>query len=384
MKILICPDSFKGSLSASEVSAACAEAIREFDSSIEYVQLPLADGGEGTVAAIGSASGWNLVECEVSGPLGEKVQARYAVSDDGENAVMEMASAAGITLVDLNEPQPLETSTYGVGEMIQDAAARGCKKILIGIGGSCTTDCGMGMLQALGCKFLDSDGNKLRGCGGNLGIISEIDMGPLRTLNTLETLETLKTLNIPDIVVACDVRNHLYGKDGAAYVYAPQKGANPRQVEILDAGLRHFAWIVKDAGLCDMQSIEGGGAAGGLGAALAVFLGAEMKSGVECVLDAVGFDKALDGCDLVITGEGKVDKQSLMGKLISGVRDRCIIKGVPMAVIAGKVDDGEVLEAAGLTHVYQITPAGMPLSEAMDKDKAIINIKDTIRKRILR
>ena len=283
-KIVVAPDSFKGSLSASEAVDLCRDAISEVFPAAEIVGLPLADGGEGTVEVLRNSFGGNIIELEVEGPLGENIVARYLLSSDGREAVMEMAQAAGLCLLQPDKRNPLLSSTYGVGEMILDAIGRGCRKIFMGIGGSATNDCGMGMLRALGFRFLDKNGNELLGRGKDLESVDKIDSQYVDP-----------KIKDVEFVVACDVDNPLVGERGASFVFAPQKGADHDTVLRLENGMRNFAGVVKNELGKDVAEMPGAGAAGGLGAAFAAFLGARLQSGIDMVLDAVGFDKKIKG-----------------------------------------------------------------------------------------
>lgn len=367
-KIVVAPDSFKGSLSACEVAGCCTNAISEVNPVCEVVSLPLADGGEGTVDALAESFGGRIIEIEVSGPLGYPVLARYALSGDGREAVMEMAQAAGLYLIDEKDRNPLLTSSFGVGEMIKDAAKRGCRKIYMGIGGSATNDGGMGMLNALGFRFIDKDGNNLYGRGEDLEKLKEIQLED-------------PDFNLRDVefVVACDVDNPFIGERGAAYVFAPQKGADPDMVERLDKGMKNFADVVEDQLDVEFRNIPGSGAAGGLGGALYAFLGAKLQSGIDMVLDAIDFDEKIKGADLIISGEGSVDRQSLMGKVPSGVLKRAKVQNLPVVVIAGQVKDSKELNEAGFAAVFPIAAGPVSLQTAMTRSYAAENVYRTIK-----
>lgn len=366
-KVVVAVDSMKGSLSAHEFAAVCGSALRGMTAGCECVEIPLADGGEGTVDVVSASSGYSMVECRVANPLGNPVVARYAISEDGLTAVIEMAQAAGLTLVPDVLRNPMLASTYGVGEMILDAAHRGCRTIYTGLGGSATNDAGMGMLRALGYVFRDYSGRELEGNGASLLRVASID-GHLR--NPL--LEKIR------FVAACDVSNPLSGPDGAAFVFAPQKGATPEMVGALDKGLRNFGRVVYAQYGIDMQSVAGSGAAGGLGGAFAAFLKSGMMPGIEMVMEAVDFDGKIEGTDLIITGEGCLDSQSLMGKTVSGVLRHAKEKGVDVIGIGGSVRDAGKLKEAGFKEVYTLMKEGQTLEEAMQFDTAKRNIADTM------
>lgn len=320
-KIVIASDSFKGTLTSSEVADSVAKAVHSVFPDCDVVKLKVADGGEGTASAITSALGSELVELVVADPLGRRIPASYYILDDG-TALIEMSMASGLTLLTSQERNPLKTSTYGTGQIISHALARGCRKFLIGIGGSATNDAGTGMLAALGYRFLDSCGKVVPANGGSLSEVASIDSGAL-----------VEGLSESEFTIACDVDSPLYGPKGAAFVFSPQKGADAEVVRYLDDGLRHFAKLVGyDAGFA------GAGAAGGLGYSFKAFFNAKLVRGIDMVLDAVGFDEAVKGADLVITGEGRYDGQTQAGKTVYGVKARAALYGVPVLVVAGSVE----------------------------------------------
>lgn len=364
-RIIVAPDSFKGSLTAAQVAEACRLGILDEFPAAKVVCLPLADGGEGTVDALSASEGLMKVKCMVSDPLMRPVEAWYALSSDGKSAVMEMAAASGLTLLSESERDPLQTSTYGTGEMILDALRRGCRRFFIGIGGSATNDAGMGMLRALGYRFADASGNPLEGRGSDLSRVVRIDVSGADP-----------RLRESSFTVACDVDNPLFGPNGAAFVFAPQKGADEETVMQLDRGLRDFASVImRDIGV-DVSLMPGAGAAGGLGAAFCAFLGADLRKGIEMVLEAVGFDRAIGGASLIFTGEGSVDAQSLMGKVVSGVSSHAREAGVPVVVLGGRVADRVALAKAGLT-ALPVVSGPMPLPQAMQPEVAQANVRDT-------
>ena len=368
-KIVVASDSFKGSLTSLEVAQSVAKAVKEAYPSCEVVEVNVADGGEGTMDALQHTLGGRKVTLEVSGPLGRPVNASYVILDDGNTAVLEMSAASGLPLLAPEERNPSKTSTLGTGELIRDALDKGCRKFLVGIGGSATNDAGMGMLHALGYRFKDDSGAELAPVGGSMINVASIDMSGRHP-----------ALSEAQFIVACDVKAPLYGPDGAAYVFAPQKGADNEMVEALDMGLRHFAEVSAFATGCDSSSLEGSGAAGGLGYAFRQFLGASLERGVEMVLDAIHFDELLNGADLVITGEGRVDSQTLTGKTPYGVARRALRQGIPVVAIGGSVTlDKSQAQLAGFKDVLQVTPVRMPLQEAMKPEVAAENIYQTIK-----
>ncbi len=355
MKFMVAPDSFKGSLTALEVAENIARGILRVLPEAEIVKVPMADGGEGTVQSLVDATGGSIIDQEVTGPLGSPVKAYYGLLGDGKTAVIEMATASGLPLVPPDQTDPGKTTTYGTGELIKKAIEKGAEKLIIGIGGSATNDAGVGMAQALGASFLDENGEELGYGGGELERLQSIDLSGLMP----ETEQV-------EIQVACDVNNPLYGSDGAACVYGPQKGATPEMVERLDQNLRHFALIVKRELGKDVQTIPGAGAAGGLGAGLVAFLGAELKSGVEIVLDVNKLEDKLSGVDLVITGEGKIDKQTVKGKTPIGVARKAKLAGIPVIALAGTSgEDAGVVLQEGIDAVFSIIQAPVSLDEAV-------------------
>jgi glycerate kinase len=324
MKILVAPDSFKGSLKAMEVAKNIKIGINRVDPKIKTDLLPIADGGEGTVQSLVDVTDGKIIEKEVTGPLGNKVNAFYGVSGDNKTAIIEMAAASGLPLVPKDKRNPLKTTTYGTGELIVSALNHGVEKIIIGIGGSATNDAGVGLVQALGAQILDKQGKQIDFGGGNLNQIEKINLKSVDS--RLDDIE---------ILVACDVDNPLFGENGAAYVYAPQKGADKEIVELLDQNLRYFNKVtIQELGK-NTNKIPGAGAAGGLGAGLASFLNAELKPGIEIILEYINFEERMDGVDLIITGEGMFDGQSIYGKTPIGVSHRAIQNDIPVICVAG-------------------------------------------------
>lgn len=363
MKIIAALDSFKGSLTSLEAGEACAAGIRSVLPSAEVRVVPVADGGEGTVEALTAALKGRFQECVVRGPLGEPVTAVYGISADGKTAVMEMSQASGLTLVPEKERNPLRTSTYGTGEMIVDAFRRGCRHIIMGIGGSATVDGGTGMMSALGVRFLDAQGRELEGCGGNLDRIMSIDASGL-----YEALHGCR------FSVACDVSNPLTGENGAARIFGPQKGASPSMVEDLEKGMCNYARVLNTYAGRDVASLSGAGAAGGLGAAMTAFLGASLLPGSQLMLDAIGFDRIIAGADLIITGEGRLDGQTLMGKTPFGILRAANKHNIPVIAVGGSVENRDVLLNSGFAGVYSVTPEGMSIEEAMIPEVAKANV----------
>ena len=369
-KIVVASDSFKGSLTSLDVAQNVEKAIREVYPLCDVLKVNVADGGEGTMEALQQTLGGVRVSLVVKDPLGREIEATYVILNDGITAVVEMSAASGLPLLKSDERNPLKTSTYGTGQLICDALDRGCRKILVGIGGSATNDAGMGMLQALGFRFLDAQGNQLQPVGANLQLVSSID-------STGRHPDLDKT----EFVVACDVKAPLYGRNGAAYVFAPQKGADQKMVEMLDAGLRHFSEVSSAMAGYDCSQMQGTGAAGGLGYAFRQYLDARLERGIEMVLDAIGFDDIISGADLVITGEGRVDSQTLTGKTPFGVAQHAHRQRIPVVVIGGSVEiDVLQVREAGFNDVIQVTPLDMPLSVAMRPEVAAENVYNAIIK----
>lgn len=362
MRVVIAPDSFKGSLTAWEAAAAMAEGVRRLWPAAETVLVPMADGGEGTTEALVRATGGTLHEQTVTGPLGEPVRAAFGILGDGETGVIEMAAAAGLYLVPEDRRDPRVTTTYGVGELIRAALDAGCRRLVVGIGGSATNDGGVGMAQALGAHFTDTEGREIGWGGGRLKDLMHIDLSGLDT-----------RLSGVEVRVACDVDNPLTGPRGAAAIYGPQKGATPAMVVELDANLAHLAAVIeKDLGQ-HVNTIPGAGAAGGLGAGLIAFLGASLMPGVEMVIGAVNLPERLAGADLVLTGEGKIDAQTAFGKTPAGVARVAKAAGLPVIAIAGGIgDDVEPVYGCGIDALYPLTPYPLTLSEAMRRGRELL------------
>ncbi len=347
-KCVVVSDSFKGTVSSREICEIAQRVIPRHFPACEVVCIPVADGGEGTVDCFIQAMGAQRVGVTVTNALGEKSTAAYARL--GELAIIEMAAAAGLPQVGALRC-PGTATTYGVGELIAHAVDSGCRKILLGLGGSATNDGGCGCAAALGVRFYDADGQSFVPVGDTLGRIARID-----------TAEAEALLRSVEITVMCDVTNPLYGPTGAAYVFAPQKGADAEKVKSLDAGLRHFGDVIRSQYGLDVSAMPGAGAAGGMGAGCVALLGGTIQSGIDAVLDVTGFDRQLEGADLVITGEGRIDSQSADGKVISGVARRTRAKGVPLIAIAGGIADsaGAVYDI-GVSAMFSTDRAALPV-----------------------
>ncbi|WMT20046.1 glycerate kinase [Parageobacillus toebii] len=355
MKVIIAPDSFKESLSALEVANAIEKGFRDIFPEAEYVKIPMADGGEGTVQSLVDATGGRIVKTEVTGPLGDRVQAFFGMLGDGKTAVIEMAAASGLHLVPSEKRNPLVTTTRGTGELILAALDEGAEHIIIGIGGSATNDGGAGMIQALGGRLLDRHGKEIGPGGGSLSELADIDLSGLD--------QRLKCVKIE---VACDVDNPLTGPKGASAVFGPQKGATPEMVATLDKNLHHYADVIERVLGKQVKDIPGAGAAGGLGAGLLAFLEAKLKRGVEIVLETVNFHERIQGASLVITGEGRIDRQTIFGKTPIGVAKAAKRYNIPVIAIAGSVsDDSDVVRSYGIDALYSIVPGIIPIEKAL-------------------
>lgn len=352
-KILLVPDSFKGTLSSRQVCQVMAGQLRRFFPQAQVKSIPVADGGEGSVEAFLAAAGGERRMLTVTGPFGEPVEAFYGILGDGRTAVIEMAACAGLPLAE-GRLNPERATTYGVGELLLAAKEAGCTKAILGLGGSCTNDGGVGAAAALGAKFTRADGAAFVPSGGTLGEIAALDVSPVA-----------QALQGMELTAMCDIDNPLYGDAGAAAVFAPQKGADAAMVARLDAGLRHLGQVSARCLGRDFSHLPGAGAAGGLGFGMAAFCGAQLRMGIDAVLDAVGFDSLLPGTDVVFTGEGKIDSQSARGKVVSGVAARCRKAGVPVVAVVGQIGQGfEEMYQQGLTAVFSINRAAQPFAES--------------------
>ena len=366
--ILIATDSFKESLTSEEVAEAITAGFKEINAEVTIDFVPIADGGEGTVDALVLASHGEIKELDVVGPMGKTVTAQYGISGDKQTAFIEMASASGIELVSPDERNPLTATTYGTGQLLKEAIESGVSEIIIGIGGSATNDAGLGMAQALGISCKDSVGNELGYGGAELARLSTIEIPS-------ELTEKLANISIK---VACDVDNPLTGANGASAIYGPQKGASQEDVEILDQALSHFATIVKEQLGITIDTIPGAGAAGGLGGGLVAFVGGKLESGITIVMNYLQIEKRLEGKDLVIVGEGKMDNQTLQGKAPVGVSRVAKQMGIPVIAIVGiNQGDEHLLEENGITKVYQSMKEGQSVEYAMAHARQ--NIIDVVK-----
>ncbi|MCE9678220.1 glycerate kinase [Shewanella sp. AS1] len=362
MKIIIAPDSYKESLSAMEVASIIEQGFRKVLPDADYIKVPVADGGEGTVQSMVDATQGELVELSVTGPLGKQVTACYGILGQVDSqlsnnkiAVIEMASASGLHHVPVEMRDPRITTSYGTGELIKHALDNGIEHIILGLGGSATNDAGVGMLQALGAKFTDDKGADIAPGGAALVNITSIDLTLLHP-----------KLASCSIEVACDVNNPLCGEQGASAIFGPQKGATPEMVTQLDNALNHFAEMTLSTGVHECRNLPGAGAAGGMGYGMLAYLKAELRPGIDIVMETVDLASKLFGADLVITGEGRLDSQTLMGKTPMGVTREANKQGVPVIAIAGCVsDDANVLLDHGIEAIFSITPRAMELKQVL-------------------
>jgi glycerate kinase len=356
MNVLVCPDSFKGSLKSTEAASAIRNGLLAGFPRLCIAEKPLADGGEGTVEATVKACGGKLIEDEVTGPLWEKVRALMGILPDG-TCVLELAQAAGLVLVPEKQRNPRHTTTYGVGELLKKALERGYRRIILGVGGSATCDGGMGALRALGARFFDEKGRELSGTGEDLPRIATISVDHL-----------LRPPQGVELIIASDVQNPLYGPLGAAYVYAPQKGAGPEDVRFLDEGLQHFAAMVRQFLGVAVDDLPGGGAAGGIVAGLWAFLKARVTSGIRLIAELIGLEEAIASSQLVVSGEGKIDRQTFFGKTISGVLELCTKHEKPLLVLAGTIAWEELPPLPeNIAGLFSIVSGPLSEQEAMER-----------------
>ena len=371
MKFVLIPDSFKGTLSSSKVCSILKEEIERFFPQSEVMAIPVADGGEGTVAAFLEAVGGSLVPVTVKGPFFEDMKCSYGILKDGTTAVIEIASCAGLPLVE-GKKNPLKTTTYGVGEQILDAARRGIKKIIVGLGGSCTNDAACGLAAALGIKFYDKNGQSFVPTGGTLSSIERIDYSARSPL-----------LEGTEILTMCDITNSMYGPTGAAYVFGPQKGADAAMVEELDAGLRHLGALLDSHTGYPVSTASGAGAAGAMGAGMLAFLGSKLLPGIQVVLDIVHFDSLIKDADYIFTGEGLLDSQSLCGKVVSGIAGRAKQQNKPVIAIVGGVKDKEIQDVYqhGVNAVFTVNrlPQDLSVSQAFSAENLRCTAADILR-----
>lgn len=365
MKFLLAPDSFKESMTAKEVSNSMENGLKKIFPKADYVKVPMADGGEGTLQALVDATNGEIFKVEVLGPLGKPITAEFGILGNKTTAVIEMASASGLCNVKQKDRNPLITTTFGTGQLIKHALDKNVQQIFIGIGGSATNDGGAGMIQALGGKLLTEYGEDIPFGGGTLNKLHNIDLSNLDP-----------RLSKVSIDVACDVNNPLIGENGASYIFGPQKGASPEIVELLDKNLKHYAKIIKKDLQKDIENIPGAGAAGGLGGGLMAFLSAKLKKGVDLVIKYTHLEEKLKNADFVFTGEGAIDYQTKFGKTPYGVASVAKKYNIPVIVLSGKIGEGcEVLYEGGITSIFGILPGAVDIKEALENGKE--NVEQT-------
>ena len=371
-KIVLAIDSFKGCLSSKEIEQCIAEEIHRILPSCQTVCIPIADGGEGMLDTLIEATQGTFVSTQAHDPLMRIRPARYGILGDQRTAIIEMAEINGLTTLSPIERNPMKTSTYGTGELIKDALEKGFRRFIIGIGGSATNDAGMGMMQALGAHLYDKQGNELEQGGKIMEQIAHIDLNHLHP-----------ALKEATFIVACDVQNPFCGPQGAAYVFARQKGASEEQIRQLDEGMRHLALLIERDFSYNINKVKGAGAAGGLGGAFATFLQAHLQSGIDLLLNAVDFDRKITNADWIITGEGKADRQTAEGKVPAGVLKRAKKANIPVMLIAGKVEDKACLQQMGFARIVKISPDNLPLEEAMRPEVTRENIRRAIGRELI-
>ena len=370
MKVVIAPDSYKGSLTAMEVANCIEEGIKRYSSNIEVVKVPMADGGEGTVQALVDATGGRIINLKVCDPLLREVDSFYGILGDDNTAIIEMAAASGINLLNGNELNPLITSTYGTGQIINDAIERGCKNIIVGIGGSGTNDGGAGMLRALGIRFLNEEGRDIPEGGA-----------ALKELHSIDKKNFNKRISKCNIKVACDVDNPLCGLNGASHVFGPQKGASIEDIKLLDEALNQYAKIIKNEFNIDVLNIPGSGAAGGSGAAF-LAIGSKLERGIDIVINETKLQTMIESANIVFTGEGRIDFQTKFGKAPYGVAKEAKKNGLPVIAICGEIGEGyDELYNHGFTSIFSIVNKPMTLEESIKDSKKLIS---DVSERIIR
>lgn len=366
-KVVIAIDSFKGCLTSIEAGKAAQKGVLNVFPNCNCIVLPIADGGEGILDALVNAKNAKYITAKAHNPLMELIETRYAIADNGKTALIEMAAISGLTLISQSKRNPMLTTTFGTGELIKDALDKGCRNFIVGIGGSATNDAGLGMLQALGYVFRDKNDKEL-GQGGQI----------MKDVASIDTTNVHPALKESKFTIACDVDNPFYGQNGAAYVYAAQKGADTQMIAELDSGMQSLAKIIQQTTGKDIGNYPGAGAAGGLGGAFVAFLNATLKSGIQLLLNAINFGDIITGADLIITGEGKVDKQTAMGKVPYGVLTQAKKQNIPVVIIAGSVNDHEIINKAGFSGVFSITPYPVSLDKAIQPHFAKQNITQLV------
>ncbi|KEQ17719.1 glycerate kinase [Endozoicomonas numazuensis] len=359
MKIVIAPDSFKECLTAAQVASAIETGFKEILPDAEYIKVPVADGGEGTLQSLVDATGGRLIEVPVTGPLGNQIHAEFGVLGDGKTAVIEMARASGLELVSPEQRNPMIATTFGTGELIHSALDIGVEKIIVGIGGSATNDGGAGMMQALGVRLQDEEGKELRYGGGQLKNLCRIDVSKMD--------QRLKSV---EFIAACDVDNPLTGENGASAIFGPQKGATAEMIKALDQSLEHYAQMMERELGISVLDVPGAGAAGGMGAALLGYLNARLEPGIEIVMEAVDLAEKIKGANLVITGEGRIDGQTAQGKTPVGVARIAKSVDLPVVALAGSVGQGvDAVYSQGIDALFPVVHGAVSLEQALKKGK---------------
>lgn len=375
-KVVIAIDSFKGCLTSVEAGQAAAEGVRSVFPECEVICLPVADGGEGMLDVLVAVTSGKYITTRAHNALMEGQDARYGISGDGTTAFIEMAGISGLPLIPAGKRNPMKTTSFGTGELIRDALEHGCRNFIIGLGGSATNEAGLGMLQALGYRFFNKEGKELgiTDTGKMFGICG----GMMAEVSSIDSTMVHPALKDSHFKAACDVRNPFTGKEGASVVFAPQKGADSSMVIELDNGMEHLAEIIHQFTGRDISHHPGTGAAGGMGGGLLAFLNAELRPGIQLVLEALHFSERMKDADLIITGEGKADRQTIMGKVPYGILEAAKKQQIPVILLAGSIEDTEVLNAAGFQGVFSITPYPVNLKKAMNQSFARYHLQRTI------
>lgn len=369
-KFLLIPDSFKGTMSSMEICSLLEEKIQEYYPAAEIHSIPVADGGEGSVDCFLQALGGEKVIVTTNNPFFEPIDSYYGLVDNGRTAVIEMAASAGLPLIE-DRKDPLKASTFGVGELILHAARKGVSKIIMGLGGSCTNDGGCGAACAVGIRFLDEAGNSFIPTGGTLHRIQQLDLSQIDPM--------IKSI---EFVTMCDIDNPMYGPTGAAAIFGPQKGATPEEIELLDAGIQHLSQIIKQTMGLDLAFVPGTGAAGAMGAGMAAFFHSRLQMGIQTILDTVQFEELAAGTDMIFTGEGKLDSQSLRGKVVIGVARRAKALGVPVTALVGDIgDDMEAAYDEGVSAIFSINRVAVdfPVAKLRSRQDLSLTIDNLMR-----
>ncbi|WP_169007445.1 glycerate kinase [Faecalispora jeddahensis] len=369
-KFLLIPDSFKGTMSSMEICSLLEEKIQEYYPAAEIHSIPVADGGEGSVDCFLQALGGEKVIVTTNNPFFEPIDSYYGLVDNGRTAVIEMAASAGLPLIE-DRKDPLKASTFGVGELILHTARKGVSKIIMGLGGSCTNDGGCGAACAVGIRFLDEAGSSFIPTGGTLHRIQQLDLSQIEPM--IEGIE---------FVTMCDIDNPMYGPTGAAAIFGPQKGATPEEIELLDAGVQHLSQIIKQTMGLDLAFVPGTGAAGAMGAGMAAFFHSRLQMGIQTILDTVQFEELAAGTDMIFTGEGKLDSQSLRGKVVIGVARRAKALGVPVTALVGDIgDDMEAAYDEGVSAIFSINRVAVdfPVAKLRSRQDLSLTIDNLMR-----